>query len=129
MSEQSAILGDNPEIIQLVLQFNEALNQRDVDTMMHLMTPDCVFENTYPPPEGTRYHGQAAVRSFWVDFFNGAQVAKIELEDIFSAGNRCVLLWTYRWIDPQGAPGHVRGVDVYRIEDGLIADKLSYVKG
>jgi hypothetical protein len=37
--------------------------------------------------------------------------------------------WTYHWTDPSGTPGHVRGVDLYRLEDGLIAEKLSYVKG
>jgi hypothetical protein len=26
------------------------------------MTDDCVFENTYPATDGTRYQGQAAVR-------------------------------------------------------------------
>jgi hypothetical protein len=37
--------------------------------------------------------------------------------------------WTYSWVDPSGTPGHIRGVDVYRVRDGLIAEKLSYVKG
>jgi len=37
--------------------------------------------------------------------------------------------WRYSWEDEHGQPGHIRGVDVYRMEDGLIAEKLSYVKG
>ena len=28
-----------------------------------------------------------------------------------------------------GTPGHVRGVDVFRVRDGKVAEKLSYVKG
>ena len=39
------------------------------------------------------------------------------------------MLWRYEWVDPQGQEGHIRGVDVYRLRDGLIAEKLSYVKG
>ena len=31
--------------------------------------------------------------------------------------------------DAAGTKGHVRGVDVFRVKDGLISEKLSYVKG
>ncbi len=43
---------DGDPLIELVVRFNQALNRQDVDTMMCLMTEDCVFENTDPPPEG-----------------------------------------------------------------------------
>ena len=115
--------------VSVVRRFNDALNRRDVDGMMRLMTADCVFENTHPPPDGDRFSGQAEVRAFWEDFFRGSQQASIETEQIFSLGERCVMLWVYRWMDPQGNLGHVRGVDVYTLRDGLIAEKLSYVKG
>jgi hypothetical protein len=35
-----------------------------------------------------------------------------------------VVRWRYAWGD-----GHVRGVDVFRVRGGLVAEKLSYVKG
>jgi ketosteroid isomerase-like protein len=117
------------DIIGVVTRFNDALNARDVDGMLRLMTADCVFENTYPPPDGARFSGQAQVRAFWQDFFQGSQQAHIEIEQIFSLGERCVMLWVYHWVDASGIPGHIRGVDVYAVRDGLIAEKLSYVKG
>ena len=119
------------DMIQLVIAFNDALNARDVDGMMRRMTPDCVFENTYPAPDGTRYAGQAAVRAFWQEFFASARDARFEIQDIFASadGARCVMLWTYHWTDTNGEAGHVRGADVYRIAHNLIAEKLSYVKG
>jgi len=125
---------DNPaDPVQIVLRFNTALNAGDVDGMMRCMTGDCVFENTDPPPDGERFEGQAAVRAFWQEFFRSSSLAQIIVEDIFALGSaqdgRCVMLWRYQWIDVQGEPGHVRGVDVYRLRDGLIAEKLSYVKG
>lgn len=115
--------------IVIVTQFNQALNAQDVDSMMCLMTEGCVFENTYPPPDGTRYEGQVAVRQFWEEFFRSAAQASIELEEILAWGDRCVMRWTYRWVDAAGTPGHTRGIDLYRLEGGLIAEKLSYVKG
>jgi ketosteroid isomerase-like protein len=115
--------------LEVVTQFNEALNKRDVDTMMRLMSADCVFENTSPAPDGIRYEGQAAVRAFWENFFKGSAQATIEAEEIFEHDNRCVMLWIYRWVDLEGNAGHIRGVDVYKLQDGLITAKLSYVKG
>ena len=44
-------------------------------------------------------------------------------------GNRCVVRWRYEWVEKDGKPGHVRGVDVVRVRDGKVAEKLSYVKG
>ncbi len=115
--------------VRLVTAFNDALNARDVDRMMSLMTPDCVFENTYPPPDGTRYVGQAAVRGFWEQFMTESQEARFEIEEIFAHEGHCVMLWRYNWRDQAGTPGHIRGVDVYTVRDGLIAEKRSYVKG
>lgn len=117
------------EAIAIVTRFNEALNARDAEAMMRLMTPDCVFENTYPAPDGTRFEGHQAVRTFWEGFFHESTRAAFEIEDIFGTGNRCVMLWKYRWVDQAGKSGHIRGVDVYTLRAGLIAQKLSYVKG
>jgi ketosteroid isomerase-like protein len=113
----------------VIVRFNDALNARDVNALMRLMTEDCVFENTYPPPAGTRYVGQAAVRSFWEDFMRESTEVRFEIEEIFSVNDRGVMRWTYHWIDPQGNAGHIRGVDVYTVRGGLITEKLSYVKG
>jgi steroid delta-isomerase-like uncharacterized protein len=115
--------------IALVIRFNDALNAQDVDAMMQLMAEDCIFENTYPPPDGARYEGQKSVRAFWEEFFRSSQGAGIEIEEIFASKGRCVMRWVYRWMDAQGKPGHIRGVDIYKIRRGKITEKLSYVKG
>ncbi len=36
--------------IEVIEKFNEALNRHDVPAVMALMTEDCIFDNTYPPP-------------------------------------------------------------------------------
>lgn len=117
------------EIIDLITRFNEALNAADVDGMMKLMIPGCLFENTYPPPDGEVFSGEDEVRAFWEAFFRTTVQPRIEIEEIFVADDRCVMRWVYRWSDIDGERRHVRGVDVYKIQDGLIAEKLSYVKG
>ena len=115
--------------VQVIVNFNDALNAGDVNKMMGFMTEDCIFENTYPAPDGARYEGQLAVRAFWEEFFRSAREPRIEIEEIVGLGERCAMRWTYRWKDEHGQPGHIRGVDLYRVRGGLIAEKLSYVKG
>lgn len=115
--------------MRIVLAFNDAFNNHDVPGMMKLMTEDCVFENTDPAPDGTRYSGKDAVTRFWEGFFRDSPDAHIEIEEIFGLGARCIMRWTYSWVDAAGHQGHVRGVDVFNVRDGLIAEKLSYVKG
>ncbi len=115
--------------LRVVLEFNEAFNRHDVAGMMQLMTDDCVFENTSPAPDGTVYTGKAAVTQFWQDFFRESPQARIDIEEAFGLGLRCIMRWKYSWVDAAGNPGHVRGVDIFQVQGGLIREKLSYVKG
>ncbi len=114
---------------RVVLEFNQAFNHHDVAGMMQLMSDDCVFENTNPAPDGAVYSGKEAVTQFWQDFFRESPQAHIEIEEIFGFGERCVMRWKYTWVDMASAKGHVRGVDIFRVRNGSIREKLSYVKG
>ncbi len=117
------------DAIDVVRRFHQALNARDLEGMLACLTDDTVFENTQPPPDGTRHEGRTALRSFWEGFLEGSPAARFEAEEVFAAGDRCVMRWVYTWVDARGAEGHIRGVDLYRVRGGLIAEKLSYVKG
>ncbi|HEU4948049.1 MAG TPA: TIGR03086 family metal-binding protein [Kribbella sp.] len=106
-----------------------AFGSGDVDAIMAQMTPDCVFESTSPPPDGTRFVGADAVREQWRKLFEETAEAKFETEESVVLGERAIVRWRFSWVDPNGTPGHVRGVDVLRLRDGKVAEKLSYVKG
>lgn len=108
--------------------FNEAFGRHDVEAVMRLMTEDCLFENTFPAPDGVRYQGQADVRAFWESFFASTPSARFETEELVCFEDRAFARWVFHWADePEG--GHVRGVDVFKVADGRVAEKLSYVKG
>jgi len=115
--------------IRIVLEFNEAFNRHDVEGLMRLMSNDCVFENTDPAPDGTVYSGKEAVTQFWQDFFRESPNARIEIEEVFGLDKRCIMRWKYHWVDADGNKGHVRGVDIFKVKDGFISEKFSYVKG
>ena len=119
---------DSRDTHATVERFNEAFNRHDVDAIMALMTDDCVFENTHPAPDGLRLEGSAAVRAYWEKLFEVSPRAHFAAEEMFTSGDRCVVRWTYSWVK-RGSPGRVRGVDLFRVRDGRVAEKLSYVKG
>ena len=117
------------ETLTTINLFNEAVNQHDLEKTMALMTADCVFENTFPPPDGERFEGQARVRSFWKDFFASSPHSHFEAEEIFAYRDRAVVRWRYEWVESDEKTGHVRGVDVFKVKSGKVAEKLAYVKG
>jgi uncharacterized protein (TIGR02246 family) len=112
----------------VIERFNQAFNAHDVDAIMASFTDDCIFENTRPAPDGTRVVGQEAMRAHWTTFFERSPQARFETEELFVAGDRCVVRWVYHWVR-DGQAGHVRGADLFRVREGKVAEKLSYVKG
>jgi ketosteroid isomerase-like protein len=126
--DASSIERASSETLAAVVRFNEAFNSHDIDRVMAAMTEDCVFENTRPVPDGERFEGQAAVRQAWVAFFERSPRARFESEEMFALGDRCVVRWIYHW-ERQGVAGHVRGADIFRVREGRVSEKLSYVKG
>jgi ketosteroid isomerase-like protein len=111
------------ESVTVVEMFGAAWANHDLDAALGLVTEDCVFDATGPAPDGTRHVGHAAIRQAWAVIFSDSS-SRFEPEDTFAADDRVVQLWRYSWDG-----GHVRGVDVIRVRNGKVAEKLSYVKG
>ncbi|MFY9935135.1 MAG: nuclear transport factor 2 family protein [Streptosporangiaceae bacterium] len=107
---------------EVVDRFNAAWGAHDLAAALALISDDCVFEST-SPPDGQRYVGRAAISAAWQPIFED-QASRFTVEDSFSAGARVVQRWRYDWDG-----GHVRGIDVFTVQDGLITEKTAYVKG
>ena len=107
----------------MVAAFGAAWADHDLDAALAMVTEDCVFDGTGPAPDGTRCVGRDAIRAAWQPIFDDT-ASRFEEEEIFAAGDRVVQRWRYSWNG-----GHIRGVDVFRVEGGAVAEKLSYVKG
>jgi len=115
--------------IRAVLAFNEAFNRQDVAAMMQLMSDDCIFESSAPPPIGIVYPGKEIVAKYWRAFFSQSSTARNQIEDIFSSGEHCVMRKKFSWTDSQGTEESIRGVDIFRVYEGSICEHMAYVKG
>jgi ketosteroid isomerase-like protein len=80
-------------------------------------------------PNGERYEGSVAISALFRQLFDSADERTFDTEELIIGGDRAVVRWRHHWVDRSGRPGHVRGVDVLRVRDGKVAEKLSYVKG
>jgi|SRR5215218_1473914 len=116
------------DVLSVVERFGDALNAYDIDAVMALMTDDCLFENTSPFPDGKVFRGQTAVRAFWTELVKTPGM-RFDTEEAVVAGDRVTTRWRYSWANEDGTEGHIRGIDLFRIRDGKVAEKLSYVKG
>ncbi len=83
-----------------------------------------MFENT----SGGRFEGHEAVRAVLTRAFAVMLMEWFDTEDTFTAGDRCVVLWTDTFNRAERERGQVRGVDAFRVRDGLVAEKFSSVK-
>jgi uncharacterized protein (TIGR02246 family) len=111
-------------LLAVLDEFNRAWNDHDLEAAMALVTEDCVFESTGRAPDGERHAGRAAVRLAWEPIFADASTRFAVEEAVACGDGRLVQRWRYDWGD-----GHIRGIDLIRVRDGLVAEKLSYVKG
>ena len=109
--------------LEVVDVFGTAWADHDLDAALALIADDCVFDATGPAPDGMRCVGRDEIRAAWRAIFEDT-LSRFEVEETLAAGDRVVQRWRYSWDG-----GHVRGVDLFRIRDGKVAEKLSYVKG
>jgi ketosteroid isomerase-like protein len=104
--------------LDVAAAFQAAWDAHDLDATLALVTDDCVFESARPGVNGPRIVGRDALRAAWAaGFAKGGE--PFAIEDRFAAGDRVVQLWRF---------GAVRGIDVLRVRDSRISEKLGYVK-
>jgi ketosteroid isomerase-like protein len=110
---------------EVVARFLAAFEQRDPKVIRDLVAPDCVMEAMQPAPNGLRVEGYDANVAFW-EAMVADPVGTFEVEDVVICGDRATNRWRYRWGD--GDDGAVRGVTLFVVRDGKIAEALAYAK-
>ena len=115
-------MGYLPHYVKLDSIFPASPALARLDAALSLCASDVVFEST-TAPDGERVVGHASLRKIWKPIFENPGT-HIDVEETIATGDRVLQRCLYSWGD-----GHVRAIDLYRIRDGKIVEKLSYVKG
>jgi ketosteroid isomerase-like protein len=81
MSEGST----TPDLLELTRRSLEAVNRRDLDTLLSLAASDVVYD-TSPSGLGV-YEGQAAIRAFIKGYWEAFEELHFDLEELVDVGN------------------------------------------
>jgi ketosteroid isomerase-like protein len=109
--------------LSAVQRFQTAVDRRDVSALRDAIADDCVFEC----PKNNRFVGQEMVDMF-ARLFGNPGVGRFATEELIVAGDRAVARWLLSLDDGNGGTAQLRGVDVFRVRNGAVAEVLSYVK-
>ncbi len=106
---------------KLLDDFAAAFNRHDLDSVMSMMTDDCVFlAAAGDEVDGKRIEGQAAVRKAFeavIEKMPGAHWG--EAEHIIE-GDRALTRWVFSWTDANGNTASTVGCDIFHLRDGKI---------
>ena len=106
-----------------VLDFHSAFNRHDLEVIADLLDENCLFEAASPAPDGTLIKGRGAIiEALHVRFKKSADL-RLEIEEIFGMGFRVVMRWCQ-----SGGKIPLRGVEIFKVVDGLITEIFAYVK-
>ncbi|HUF98504.1 MAG TPA: nuclear transport factor 2 family protein [Ilumatobacter sp.] len=109
--------------IDVVRAFNAAWNAHDLEAVLALVSDDCVYDSSRSATPAGRIVGRDALRAAWSPGF-AAPSGTFSFDEPIGSDQHVAQPWTYE--RPNGPP--VRGVDLFRVEAGLLAEKSGYVK-
>ena len=114
--------------IRTVIAFTEAFNHHDIIAMLNLFSDDCIYEASSPAPDGMVHKGKTAITHYWQEYFTRSSQAHLKIEQTLGFGLRCIVLWCCDWVDPSGSTSHLRGIDIFLVQNNLITEHQSYTK-
>jgi ketosteroid isomerase-like protein len=120
MSEEST----TPDLVELTRRQFEAVNRRDLETVMSYCPPDGVYDVS-PSGLGT-FEGQAAVRGFIKDWWDSFEDLRFEVEDVLDLGHGVVLAIAHQDARPVDSPGRVQRREAYVLQwEGSMTSRVT----
>jgi len=129
MTPEASVVPTERELEQLLTAFAAAFNRHDLDALMTMMTPDCVFEaSAGNDVDGERHTGQKAVRAAFAAVFDQYPDAHWGNARHVVVRDRGVSEWTFTGTRKDGKRVEVNGCDLLTFSSGRIAVKNSFRK-
>jgi len=127
--DQNSITNIHPDdrsrqTAEIMQRFNDVFQLHDPSALGELVAEDCVIENTVPAPDGARHAGKEACVALWSAIATQPGT-RFDLEETIVAGERATIRWRYF----MAGGNSIRGVNLMRVEGGLIVEAMGYVKG
>lgn len=117
--------------LELLERFAQAWNDHDVDALLTMVTPDCVYDgSTGSELYGVRYQGHDELRHGFSAVWQAIPDARWEdPRHVACGGERAFTEWVFRGTRlSDGTKVDSWGVDLFEFRDGLIAYKNTFRK-
>jgi ketosteroid isomerase-like protein len=109
--------------------FSAAFNNHDVDTLMSMMTEDCIFEGAAGPEiYGIRFTGIQAVGEAFSEVWATYPDATWSEGKYFVSGDFAFSEWVFTGTNAQGQRIETQGCDIFILRDGKIHSKRAFRK-
>jgi len=113
----------------LLVAYMAAWSRHDLEAILSMMTPECVFETSGGPDVwGRRYEGQTAVREAIAEIFEMLPDIRFTNARHTVFGDRAFSEYTVIATRPDGSRIEARGCDLFEFKGGKIHRKDSYRK-
>lgn len=114
--------------LRVVIQYKDAFNRHDTASLLSLYREDCVLETGQAADGKGVVRGSGSIRAYWQDFFLRHPQAFLLVEESYNVDYRCVMQWTLKWHSAAGQEIQRRGVDLFKVMNGVIYEQLCYLK-
>jgi ketosteroid isomerase-like protein len=117
--------------LELLDRFCQAWNAHDVEALLTMVTPDCVYDgSTGPALHGVRFQGHEELRRGFAGVWEASPDARWEeARHVACGGDRAFTEWVFRGKRlSDGSKVDSQGVDLFQFRDGLIAYKNTFRK-
>jgi ketosteroid isomerase-like protein len=115
------------ENVEIVRRVYDAVRTGDLDTANSYIHPEIEFHTYAYSPEAGVYRGKRAVRQYNESLWEQFERLEIDVEDLVDAGDRVVVMSTQHAVSKRGGEEiTVQITEVWRIRDGLLAERRSY---
>ena len=110
-------------------RYADAWNDHDIDSIMSMMTEDCVFlTGGGGGRSGSRYEGAASVRERFIEVWTEFPDVRFENARHFVDGDRGCSEWTFVATRSDGSRMEIDGCDLFQFRNGRIQTKNSFIK-
>jgi len=123
----SSATSADPQTATVMRFYDEVLNQQRLDVTAEICTPGAVLHAPFADP-GT---GPAGLRNVAEQLLAGFPDLTVEVDDVITSGDKLVFRWhtsrqthlgPYRGIPPTGKSVRTTAIQIWRLEDGKIAE-------
>jgi ketosteroid isomerase-like protein len=116
----------SPSPDEILVRLQRAMNDHDVDAFLACVHPDYTSEQPAHPERG--FGGREQVRKNWAALFASIPDFHAELVSSAVAGDTAWTEWHWSGIREDGSALDMRGVTLFRVEDGAIVAGRLYME-